>query len=32
MIVNHHLFFADLALRQDDFASILPEYDRGDLR
>lgn len=26
IIVNHHLFFADLALRQDDFASILPEY------
>jgi ATP-dependent DNA helicase DinG len=27
VIVNHHLFFADLALRQDEFASILPEYD-----
>src|SRR5271154_176123 len=26
VIVNHHLFFADLALRQDDFGSILPEY------
>jgi len=26
VIVNHHLFFADLALREDDFASILPEY------
>src|SRR6267154_604999 len=26
IIVNHHLFFADLALKQDDFASILPEY------
>ncbi|HEV2306181.1 MAG TPA: ATP-dependent DNA helicase, partial [Candidatus Acidoferrales bacterium] len=26
LIVNHHLFFADLALRQDDFGSILPEY------
>ncbi len=25
IIVNHHLFFADLALRQDDFGSILPE-------
>jgi ATP-dependent DNA helicase DinG len=24
--VNHHLFFADLAIRQDDFGSILPEY------
>jgi len=26
IIVNHHLFFADLALREDDFGSILPEY------
>jgi len=26
IIVNHHLFFADLALRQDDFGSILPGY------
>ena len=26
LIVNHHLFFADLALKQDDFGSILPEY------
>jgi ATP-dependent DNA helicase DinG len=26
IIVNHHLFFADLALKQDDFGSILPEY------
>jgi ATP-dependent DNA helicase DinG len=26
IIVNHHLFFADLALRQDDFGNILPEY------
>ncbi len=26
VIVNHHLFFADLALRQDDFGGILPEY------
>ena len=26
IIVNHHLFFADLALRSDDFGSILPEY------
>jgi ATP-dependent DNA helicase DinG len=26
IIVNHHLFFADLALRQGDFASILPDY------
>jgi ATP-dependent DNA helicase DinG len=26
VIVNHHLFFADLALKQDDFGSILPEY------
>jgi ATP-dependent DNA helicase DinG len=27
VIVNHHLFFADLAIRQDDFGSILPDYD-----
>jgi ATP-dependent DNA helicase DinG len=26
IIVNHHLFFADLALKQDDFGRILPEY------
>src|SRR5690348_7789806 len=26
IIVNHHLFFADLAIRNDDFGSILPEY------
>lgn len=26
IIVNHHLFFADLALRKDDFGSIIPEY------
>jgi ATP-dependent DNA helicase DinG len=26
IIVNHHLFFADLALRGDDFGSILPDY------
>ncbi|MGH9805479.1 MAG: ATP-dependent DNA helicase [Candidatus Acidiferrales bacterium] len=26
VVVNHHLFFADLAVRQDDFASILPDY------
>jgi ATP-dependent DNA helicase DinG len=26
IIVNHHLFFADLAVRQDDFARILPDY------
>src|SRR5262249_11263117 len=26
IIVNHHVFFAGLALKQDDFGSILPEY------
>ena len=26
IIVNHHLFFADLALQQDDFGNILPEH------
>lgn len=27
IIVNHHLFFADLAVRRDDAAQILPDYD-----
>jgi ATP-dependent DNA helicase DinG len=26
IIVNHHLFFADLALKGDDFGSIIPDY------
>jgi ATP-dependent DNA helicase DinG len=26
VIVNHHLFFADLAVRESDYASILPSY------
>ena len=26
IIVNHHLFFADLALRDNEFASIIPDY------
>jgi ATP-dependent DNA helicase DinG len=26
LIVNHHLFFADLALRDQEFGSILPAY------
>jgi ATP-dependent DNA helicase DinG len=26
VIVNHHLFFADLALRQGDFGQVLPDY------
>ncbi|MFQ5927115.1 MAG: ATP-dependent DNA helicase [Terriglobia bacterium] len=26
IIVNHHLFFADLAVRADDFGSIIPDY------
>ena len=26
VIVNHHLFFADLAVRADDFGGILPDY------
>ena len=26
IIVNHHLFFADLALKDEDFAQIIPEY------
>jgi ATP-dependent DNA helicase DinG len=27
IVVNHHLFFADLALRDVGFGEILPEYD-----
>ncbi len=27
IIVNHHLFFADLAVRRDDMAAILPDYN-----
>ena len=27
VIVNHHLFFADLALRRSEVAQILPNYD-----
>jgi ATP-dependent DNA helicase DinG len=26
IIVNHHLFFADLAVKEEDYASIIPEY------
>jgi ATP-dependent DNA helicase DinG len=26
VIVNHHLFFADLALRNNDYGSVLPDY------
>lgn len=26
IIVNHHLFFADLAVKEADFAAIIPEY------
>jgi len=26
LIVNHHLFFADLALKDEEFAGVLPEY------
>jgi len=26
IIVNHHLFFADLAVREREYASILPDY------
>lgn len=26
IIVNHHLFFADLSLREGDYASIIPDY------
>ena len=27
VVVNHHLFFADLALRQGGYSEILPSYD-----
>ena len=27
VIVNHHLFFADVAVRRDEMASILPDYN-----
>lgn len=27
IVVNHHLFFADMALKENSFAEILPEYD-----
>ncbi len=27
VVVNHHLFFADLALKEDDFAELLPNAD-----
>ncbi len=27
IIINHHLFFADLAMAQDDFGSFLPKYE-----
>ncbi len=26
IIVNHHLFFADLAVREEEYGAILPEY------
>lgn len=26
IVVNHHLFFADLAVKEEDFAAILPDY------
>jgi ATP-dependent DNA helicase DinG len=26
LIVNHHLFFADLAVKDEDFGGIIPEY------
>lgn len=26
IVVNHHLFFADLAVKQDDFSGIIPQY------
>ena len=27
VVVNHHLFMADLAIREDGYSEVLPEYD-----
>jgi len=27
IVVNHHLFFADLAIREKNFSAVLPDYD-----
>ncbi|MFN0101592.1 MAG: ATP-dependent DNA helicase [Bryobacteraceae bacterium] len=27
IIVNHHLFFADLAVKENDFGAIIPDYE-----
>ena len=27
IIVNHHLFFADLAVKEEDYGGIIPDYD-----
>lgn len=27
IVVNHHLFFADLAVKQTDFGGVIPDYD-----
>ena len=32
IIVNHHLFFADLAVKGDERGAIIPDYARGDFR
>ena len=32
VVVNHHLFFADLALRDTGMAELLPTVERGGLR
>ena len=26
IVVNHHLFFADLSLREEEYASVIPDY------
>ena len=26
VVVNHHLFFADLALKEDEFGAVIPDY------
>ena len=32
IIVNHHLFFADLALKDEEYGAIIPEYSCRHLR
>ena len=31
VVVNHHLFFADMALKDTGFGELIPEADRGGI-